>query len=138
MAQDASGGLHYTRDITDPVQAIELEYSNPHHQRVGPRWVRGEIVYAMPCGIVHIDPSQDRWANEYVVVYSLEGPDGRPERVPGQYGIYDTKPGDPGYSPIWRYNYVIAPRDYVANTLRSEEDCRQSGYQIIQADTYTN
>jgi hypothetical protein len=92
----------------------------------------------MPLGIVNVDPEAQKWANEYVVVYTLDGPDGRPERVPGQFGIYDSKPGDPNYSPIWRYNYVIAPRDYAANTLRSEDDALSSGYEIVQGDTYTN
>jgi hypothetical protein len=138
MAESGSGGLHYSRDATDPVHEAELEYSNPHRQRVGPRWVRGEVVWAMPMGIVHVDPQQTKWANEYVCVFRVDGPDGRPERVPEQWGIYDSKPGDANYSPIWRYNYVLCPRDYVPNTLRSEDDCRNSGYQIIQTDIYTN
>jgi hypothetical protein len=74
MVSDSSGGLHYTRDVTDPVNAPGITYSNPHHQRVGPRWVRGEIVYAMPLGVVQIDPEKTRWTKEYVVVYSVDGP----------------------------------------------------------------
>ena len=135
---DSSGGLHYTRDTTETVHAPEFDYSNPHHQRVGPRWVRGEVVYALPLGLIHIDPERQKWAKEYVVVYSVDGADGKPERVPGQFGIYDSKPGDANYSPIWRYNYVVAPRDYVPNTFRSEDDCLASGYPIITADMYTN
>jgi hypothetical protein len=134
-----SGGLFYSRDDTDAVAEPQLAYSNPHKQRVGPRWVRGEVVFAMPLGIVTVDPEQTRWAKEYVVVHSVDGgPEGRPERVPGQFGIYDSRPGDPHYSPIWRYNYVLVPRDYVANTLRSEEDCLNSGFPIIESDVYTN
>lgn len=138
MTTDPTGGLHYSRDDRDPVATPELTYSNPHGQRVGPRWVRGEIVWAMPLGIVHVDPAETKWAKEYVVVYSLDGNEGRPERVPDQYGIYDSRPGDERYSPIWRYNYVIVPRDYQPNTLRSEDDVLASGYQVIEADTYTN
>ena len=73
-----------------------------------------------------------------MLVYNMDGPDGRPERVTGQYGIYDTRPGDAGYSPIWHYHYVIVPRDYAANTLRSEDDILKSGYLVVQSDTYTN
>ena len=80
------------------------------------------MVFAMPAGIVHIDPEKKKRAKEFVLVYSMEGPDGRPERVQGQYGIYDTRPGDAGYSPIWKYNFVVVPRYCEANTLRSEED----------------
>ncbi len=82
----SSGGLHYSRDETAGVHEPQLDYSNPHGQRVGPRWVRGEVVFAMPLGIVNVDPEAQKWANEYVVVYTLDGPDGRPERVPGQFG----------------------------------------------------
>ena len=96
------------------------------------------MVFAMPAGIVHIDPEKQAYGKEFVLIYSMEGPNGRPERVTGQYGIYDTKPGDPGYNPIWRYHFVIVPRDHVANTLRSEDDILKSGYEVIQSDTYTN
>jgi hypothetical protein len=138
MVRDSSGGLFYTRDATDPVEATQLNYSNPHGQRVGPRWVRSEIVFAMPLGIVNVDPERTRWAKEYVVVYSVDGgPEGRPERVPNQYGIYDSKPGDENYSRSG-YNYVIVPRDYEANALRSEADCLAGGYPIVESDTYTN
>ena len=138
MARDSSGGLHYSGDVTEEIRDSQLTYSNPHGQRVGPRWVRGEMVFAMPAGIVHIDPEKQKYGKEYVLVNSVEGPDGRPERVQGQYGIYDTRPGDPSYSPIWRYNYVVVPRDHVANTLRSEDDVLKSGYQVIETDIYTN
>ena len=138
MTQDASGGLHYSRDDRAPVAEPALTYSNPHQQRVGPRWVRREVVWAMPLGIVHVDPAQTKWAKEYVVVSSLDSTDGRPERVPEQFGIYDSKPGDANYSPIWRYHYVLVPRDYEPNALRSEDDVLRSGYQVIEADTYAN
>ena len=134
-----AGGLFYSRDDTDSVDEPQLAYSNPHKQRVGPRWVRGEVVFAMPLGIVNVDPEKTRWAKEYVVVYSVDGgPEGRPERVPGQFGIYDSRPGDSHYSPIWRYNYVVVQRDYEANALRSEQDCLDSGYSIVESDVYTN
>lgn len=138
MTNDPTGGLFYTRDDRDAVATSDLTYSNPHRQRVGPRWVRGEVVWAMPLGVVHVDPAQTKWAKEYVVVYSVDGNDGRPERVPEQYGIYDSRPGDAHYSPIWRYHYVVVPRDYQANTLRSEDDVLGAGHPVIQADMYTN
>jgi len=137
MAKDGTGGLHYTPDHLGEVQTEALADTNPHHQRVGPRWVRGGLVYALPCGVIHIDPSKQKWAKEYVVCYSLDGNDGKPERVPGQYGIYDSRPGDEHYHPVGRYHYVIVPRDYEPNSLRSEEDVLGSGYRAVQADMYT-
>jgi hypothetical protein len=68
----------------------------------------------------------------------MEGDDGEPEKVKGQYTIYDSKPGDPGYSPLWRHNYVIVPRDYQPQTLRSKAAVLQSGYQIIRTEKVTN
>ena len=87
MESASSGGLHYSRDERDPVATTDFTFSNPHHQRVGPRWVRGEVVYAMPLGIIHVDPTRQRWVKEFVLCYAVDGPDGRPEWVPGQYGI---------------------------------------------------
>ena len=81
MASDSSGGLHYSGDVTEEISEPQLTYTNPHGQRVGPRWVHGKMVFAMPAGIVHIDPEKQKWAKEFVVVYSVDGPDGRSERL---------------------------------------------------------
>jgi hypothetical protein len=35
------------------------------------------------------------------------------------------------YSPLWQLSYVVLPRDYEPNTLRSEADCLESGYPIV-------
>jgi hypothetical protein len=125
-------------DVRTPVRYGNLEYSNPHQQVVHPRWAGGEVVWSIPCGPVAVDPSQTQVAEEYIVVYSMDGDDGEPEKVKGQYTIYDTKPGDPGYSPLWRHNYVIVPRDYRPQTLRSKEDVLKSGYRIESTDKITN
>jgi hypothetical protein len=42
------------------------------------------------------------------------------------------------YSPIWQFNYVIVPRDYAPNTLRSEGDCLTSGYQTLKSQDFEN
>jgi hypothetical protein len=68
----------------------------------------------------------------------MEGDNGKPEKVEGQYTVYDSKPGDPGYSPLWRHNYVIVPRDYQPQTLRSKEDVLRSGYEIVKTEKITN
>jgi hypothetical protein len=61
-----------------------------------------------------------------------------PDRVLGQLNIYDSIPGMKKYSPIWQFNYVIVPRDYVPNTLRSERDCLRSGYEIKRSRVFEN
>lgn len=125
-------------DVNTPVHYGNLEYSNPHGQIVHPRWAGGEVVWSIPCGPVSVDTDQTAVADEYILVYSMQGDDGEPEKVRGQYTIYDTKPGDPGYSPLWRHNYVIVPRDYEPQTLRSKDDVLQSGFKIVNTDKITN
>jgi hypothetical protein len=76
-------------------------------------------------------------------VYSVELDEhqrsrGKPEMVPGQLNIYDTVPGMDRYSPIWQFNYVVVPRDYTPNTLRSEADCLNSGYPILKSLDFEN
>lgn len=65
-------------------------------------------------------------------------PVAEPDRVDGQYNIYDSVPGMDIYSPLWQFNYVIVPRDYVANTFRSERDCIASGYEIRRSTVVEN
>ncbi|MCL5997105.1 MAG: hypothetical protein M1546_13765 [Chloroflexi bacterium] len=125
-------------DVATPIHYGNLDYSNPHKQVVHPRWAGGEVVWSIPCGPVATAPGETNIADEYIVVYSMDGDKGEPEKVEGQYTIYDSKPGDPGYSPLWRHNYVIAPRDYQPQTLRSKDDVLQSGYQVIRTEEITN
>jgi hypothetical protein len=42
------------------------------------------------------------------------------------------------YSPIWRFNYVVVPRDYEPNSLRSESDVVKSGYQVKKSNNFEN
>ena len=116
-----------------------LTYSNPFGQAIGPVWVDDRMGWAIHGGEVWIDPDRTEWANQYMPVYSLEGgPDGGPERVPGQHIIYDTAPGDEGYSPICRHTWVVVPRDYEPNSLRSLDDITRSGYRTVLTDRYFN
>jgi hypothetical protein len=82
-------------------------------------------------------------AQEYQVVYRVELDEkgklqDEPERVEGQYNIYDSVPGMEKYSPLWQFDYVVVPRDYVPNTLRSENDCLASGYPIKRSTVVEN
>lgn len=116
-----------------------LTYSNPFGQAIGPVWYEDRLGYAIHGGEVWIDPDRTAYANQYMPVYSLDGgEDGGPERVDGQHIIYDTAPGDEGYSPIWRHHWVIVPRDYDPNSLRSISDIRASGYRMVTTDRYFN
>jgi hypothetical protein len=129
----------------------DLTYSNPFGLEVERVWFDGRIVYAVESGEVELEFDENRVARdnkvaqEYQLVYAVELDergklkDGRePERVEGQYNIYDSVPGMEGYSPLWQFNYVIVPRGYEPNTLRSEADCLRSGYRIKKSTVVEN
>lgn len=120
-----------------------LTYNNPYGLVIERVWFDGKIVFGVESGEVEIDFDERRVARgnkvaqEYQVVYAVELDERgklkggkEPERVEGQYNIYDSVPGMDAYSPLWQFNYVIVPRDYEPNTLRSEADCLESGYPI--------
>jgi hypothetical protein len=120
-----------------------LTYNNPFGQVMERVWFDGKVVYAIDLGAVAVDPAEVKVAQEYQMVYSVQLDEhgrsvGEPERVEGQLNIYDTVPGMDRYSPIWQFNYVVVPRDYTPNTLRSEGDCLNSGYQIIRSQDFEN
>ena len=141
-----SPGAPYREDGVE-----NLTYSNPYRLEIERIWFDGKIVYAVESGEVEIAFDDNRRAidndvaQEYQVVYGVEldergklKDDNEPERVDGQLNIYDTVPGMDGYSPLWQFNYVIVPRDYEANTLRSEADCLSSGYEIRKSTVVEN
>jgi hypothetical protein len=120
-----------------------LTFNNPFGQVMERVWFDGKLVFAVDLGPVVIDPNQVKVAQEYQVVYAVELDEqgrsvGAAERVEGQLNIYDTVPGMDRYSPIWQFNYVVVPRDYKVNTLRSERDCLNSGYQILRSQDFEN
>ena len=121
----------------------DLTYSNPFGQELERVWFDGKVVFAAELGEVDVDPSAVKVAQEYQIVYDVElGEDGKPirepERVEGQFNIYDSVPGMEKYSPLWQFNYVVVPRDYEPNTLRSERDCLDSGFPIHRTTLIEN
>jgi hypothetical protein len=120
-----------------------LTYNNPFQQRIERVWFDDKIVFAVDVGEVDVDPARVKVAQEYQIVYAVEldeqGKKKRePEAVDGQYNIYDSVPGMAEYSPIWQFNYVVVPRGYVPNTLRSARSCEESGYPIIRSQDFEN
>jgi hypothetical protein len=120
-----------------------LDYSNPFGLELERVWFDGKIVYASELGELDVDPASVKVAQEYQIVYGVEldekgKPRREPERVKGQYNIYDSVPGMDKYSPLWLFNYVVVPREYKPNTLRSEADCLKSGYPILKSTVIEN
>ena len=128
-----------------------LTYSNPYRLNIERVWFDGKIVYAVESGEVEIPFDHQRQAignkvaQEYQIVYAADlddqgkhKGDQEPEAVEGQLNIYDSVPGMDNYSPLWQFNYVVVPRDYLPNTLRSEADCLKSGYPIQKSTIVEN
>jgi len=128
-----------------------LTYNNPYAMEIERVWFDGKVIFAVESGEVDIEFDENgvargnKVAQEYQVVYSVELDergklrDGKePERVDGQYNIYDSVPGMEKYSPLWQFNYVVVPQDYEANSLRSEADCLRSGYRIERSTVVEN
>ena len=128
-----------------------LTYNNPFNLDIERVWFDGKVVYAVEQGELELEfdenrePVDNKVAQEYQIVYAVELDEagklknGRePDRVEGQYNIYDSVPGMPNYSPLWQFNYVVVPRDYEANALRSEQDCLESGYPILRSTVVEN
>ena len=125
------------------VHREDVDYNNPYRYNIERVWWDGKVVFASEQGELDVDPRKVKVAQEYQIVYRVALTArgtlrGEPDRVPGQYNIYDSIPGMKKYSPIWQFNYVVVPRDYVANTLRSERDCLKSGYEIRRSTVFEN
>jgi hypothetical protein len=125
----------------DGVEAIS--YNNVFDQNLEMVWFDGKIVYALDLGEVDVDPARVKVAQEYQVVYSVELDEhgktkSEPQPVPEQLNIYDSVPGMEKYSPVWQFDYVVAPPDYTPNTLRSEADCLSSGFPIYRSQVFEN
>jgi len=121
----------------------DVDYNNPYRYKIERVWWDGKIVFASEQGELEVDPKRVKVAQEYQLVYAVALDAKRrlrrePDRVKGQLNIYDSIPGMKQYSPIWQFNYVIVPRGYVANTLRSERDCLRSGYEIVRSMVFEN
>lgn len=130
---------------TDGVE--NLTYNNPYGREIERVWFEGKVVYAVESG--EFDENRiargNKVAQEYQIVYAVELDEqgklkgaSQPERVEGQYNIYDSIPGMEKYSPLWQFNFVVVPRDYKPNTLRSEADCLSSGYRIEKSTIVEN
>lgn len=122
----------------------DLQYNNPYGYNIERVWFDGRVVFATEQGEVDVDPKKVKVAQEYQIVYAVrltprrKLATGSAKRVPGQLNIYDSVPGMRKYSPIWQFNYVIVPRDYVPNTLRAERDCLRGGYEIRKSLVFEN
>jgi hypothetical protein len=93
------------REVFRPDEVENLTYDNPYGMEIERVWFDGKIVFAVESGEVEIEFNEHRSAvgnkvaQEYQVVYGVELDErgklagGEPDRVEGQYNIYDSVPG---------------------------------------------
>ncbi len=99
------------RETFRPDGVENLTYNNPYRLEIERVWFDGKIVFAVESGEVEIEFDENRRAvgnkvaQEYQIVYGVDLDErgklaaGEPERVEGQYNIYDSVPGMEAYSP---------------------------------------
>ncbi len=121
----------------------DLTYTNPFKQKIERAWYKGQFVFAIEGEVMHLSGKDEvKSAKEYQPVYDVELNDNGWRKshkpVKGQYNIYASIPGDKDYSAVWKFYYVIVPKDYEPNSLRSEQDCLDSGYEIRVSNYYQN
>ena len=141
--EDGGAVIKPASEIYNAEGVERLTYNNPYNLYIERVWFDGKIVFAVEQGEIDVPIESIKVAQEYQVVYSVDLDErgklkGEPDRVDGQYNIYDSVPGMEKYSPLWQFNYVIVPRDYEPNTLRSEQDCLASGYEIRKSTVVEN
>ena len=70
-------------------------------------------------------------------IYALFKP-GESIPVQGQMNIIDVIPGDSAYNDIWEVQKVTVPANYIANTVTSYQQIKDSGYTIENTNILVN
>jgi len=73
----------------------------------------------------------------YVLITGSDA-SGNPRMVEGQGNIVAVKPGDPGYSDLWRVMMVTVPSGYKANDVKNASDVMSSGFGITETSMFVN
>ena len=64
--------------------------------------------------------------------------DGNPQFVEGQHNIVAVKPGDDGYSDLWRVNLVTVDDSYEPDSVKSVGDVMSGGMAVTETDIFVN
>ena len=64
--------------------------------------------------------------------------DGNPQFVDGQHNIVAVKPGDDGYSDLWRVNLVTVAEDYEADSIKDVAAVMSGGLPVTETDIFVN
>jgi hypothetical protein len=95
-------------------------------------WYKGQDVVYFDFG-----PNPATVAPIFAFITGMDA-QGKPQLVPGQHNVIDVIPGDAGYSAFWKITFVTVPAGYQANSIRSTEDVRSSGFQLTETNMVVN
>lgn len=122
-----------------------LRYSDPFKQGIHPVWIHGKKAFHLNLGAVNEKPAY-KIAEQYLVL--RESDYKQPTRTPMEFmamsktivgdPVFDSGPGDADYSPIWHNNWVLVPASYQADTLKTEEAVKSSGFKIVSTPIWVN
>lgn len=146
-AQDATPVANLATPPPDETFINDVEnltYNNPFGQPVNPAWWERKQVFHLFVGGTNEEPSFPT-VPQYLFVYedefeeptTLDGFMQQP-KLEGQFVIYPTVPGQPDYSPIWHNIWVLAPRDFEPNSIRSVKELMDSGLQTVESQIWIN
>jgi hypothetical protein len=95
-------------------------------------WVNGEEVFYPDFGM---NPATA--VPIWVFITGMDS-EGMPQFVEGQQNIIDLVPGDAGYSAFWQVNMVTVDDGYEPNSIRSAEEVRASGFEVMPVEMVVN
>lgn len=122
-----------------------LVYNNPFHQKVKLAWYNGRKLKPLSLGATTTQPPF-KIAQQYNFIYedqfkgaptTVEAFEAQEKATVG-LAIFDSEPGQANYSPIWHINWVLVPRTYKPNTVRSADQVKKLGYKIIPSNIWEN
>ncbi|MGH7907272.1 MAG: hypothetical protein ACREP6_11660 [Candidatus Binataceae bacterium] len=122
-----------------------LKYNNPFHQKIEPVWIHGKECFHLDLGATSTKPDY-KIAEQYLVLYERDYRN--PPKSVGEFvtqakmivgkPIFDSDPNDANYSPIWHNNWVLAPKDYKIESLKSAQEVKSSGHKIVPTQIWVN
>jgi hypothetical protein len=65
-------------------------------------------------------------------------PDGTPDFVAGQHNIVEVKPGDPGYSDLWKVDLVTVPANYQADSIKTSAAIMSQNLPVTETNMLVN
>jgi hypothetical protein len=137
-------GTAWGKQKTTPASEA-LVYNNPFHQKVKMAWYNGRKIKHLSLGATTARPLF-KIAQQYNLIYedqfkepptTVQAFEVQEKAIVG-VAIYDSVPGDPNYSPIWQINWVLVPRTYKPDTVRSADGVKKLGYKIVSSNIWQN